>query len=395
MLLRTRITAMAAAALLLAALGWTGAGALREQLLEQRLSAAVRAAHAALWDQALAQQDRELSGLIDKLMLQPGLEAAVREADTARLQQLMARAGTLAAMPQTIELAALLASGRAPLLLHGQLPRELLDADSLERAVVGDAVDGLRVISAQQALVLATRRIAGTDAVLVLGRDARHALRGMAERTGAVVTLLDLRGRLLASTDAALGQLSAEHAVQRSAQRTELELGERSYLLSSSPVDDLAGHAAGTVLALLDHTPDARAHAFLGRLALGGTLALLLLLLLALNWYLRRSLRPWSAPSTRCRRWPRAMPMYACRRAATTRSAASRAPWPPSGATPRSWPPRAPCASACAGARSGCYAPGCRCWPRPRTSRCPGRAAAATKNSCASWPPSWASCPTG
>ena len=292
MLLRTRITAMAAAALLLAALGWTGAGALREQLLEQRLSAAVRAAHAALWDQALAQQDRELSGLIDKLMLQPGLEAAVREADTARLQQLMVRAGTLTAMPQTIELAALLASGRAPLLLHGQLPRELLDADSLERAVVGDAVDGLRVISAQQALVLATRRIAGTDAVLVLGRDARHALRGMAERTGAVVTLLDLRGRLLASTDAALGQLSAEHAVQRSAQRTELELGERSYLLSSSPVDDLAGHAAGTVLALLDHTPDARAHAFLGRLALGGTLALLLLLLLALNWYLRRSLRP-------------------------------------------------------------------------------------------------------
>src|SRR5690606_3984187 len=137
------------------------------------------------------------------------------------------------------------------------------------------------------------RRLAGAEgAVLVLARDAVHALSVMAARTGAAVTLLDLRGRLLASTDPALAPVAVEHATQRSAQRTELQLGERSYLLSSLPVEDLAGHAAGTLVGLLDHTPDARAYAFLGRLALGGTAALLLAVLLGLNWYLRRSLRP-------------------------------------------------------------------------------------------------------
>lgn len=292
MLLRTRITLMVAAGLVLAALGWTASALLREQLLEQRLTAAVQAAHAALWEQALALEDRALDAHLDRLLQQPGLAQVALQGDAAALAEWLARTGAAPAAGAGLEVVALLDMGRAPLVLGTPVQRPLLDADSLERAALGSEVGGLRVMGSEQALVLASRRIPGTGAVLVLARDARHALARMAERSGGAITLLDLRGRLLAGTDAALGRVAAAHAAQRSAQRTELQLGGRDYLLSSIPVADLAGHSAGTVVALLEHTADAQAYAFIGRLALGGTLALALAILLGLNWDLRRSLRP-------------------------------------------------------------------------------------------------------
>ena len=85
MLLRTRITLMVAAGLVLAALGWTGSALLREQLLEQRLTAAVQAAHAALWEQALALEDRALDAHLDRLLQQPGLAQAALQGDAAAL----------------------------------------------------------------------------------------------------------------------------------------------------------------------------------------------------------------------------------------------------------------------------------------------------------------------
>ena len=83
------------------------------------------------------------------------------------------------------------------------------------------------------------------------------------------VALLDLHGRLLRTTDAALWQAAAPHVALRGAQYAELELNARSYTVSSMPVNDLAGHAAGTLVTLADHTQDAEASRFLERLALG------------------------------------------------------------------------------------------------------------------------------
>ena len=72
--------------------------------------------------------------------------------------------------------------------------------------------------------------------MLVLARDARHALAQMAQRSGAAVALLDLHGRLLRTTDAALWQAAAPHVALRGAQYAELELNARSYTISSMPV---------------------------------------------------------------------------------------------------------------------------------------------------------------
>lgn len=295
MLLRTRITLMAAGGLLLTALGLGGAGLLREQLLQQRLAATAQAAQTALWAEALAAEDRVLDQYADRLVLLPHFLQAVRRADSAAIAQAIEQAGLKPGPGQPLELAAVLSLGRGPI-IEGPAPeRALLDADSLERAAAGDVVDGLRLVGgAVQMLVISTRRLPeqSEPVVLALARDARHALRHMAQRTASVATLLDLRGNLLATTDAALWRSAAAHVAQRMAQHGELALDGRTYTLSSVPVRDLAGHAAGTLVTLADHTQDAAAGRFLGRLALGAIAALLLAVLLGLNFYLRRSLRP-------------------------------------------------------------------------------------------------------
>ena len=294
MLLRTRITLMAAAGLLLTALGLGGAGLLREQLLLQRLAVTTQAAQTALWAEALAAEDQTLDQYADRLVLAPHFLQAVRRADPAAIAQAMAQAGLKPGPGQPLDLVAVLSLGRSPM-VQGAVPqRALIDADSLERAVAGDVMDGLRVLGADQVLVISTRRLPDQSepAVLALARDAHHALQHMAQRTASVATLLDLRGNLLATTDAELWRAAARHVVQRAAQHGELELDGKTYTLSSMPVNDLAGHAAGTLITLADHTQDATASRFLGRLALGAIAALLLAVLLGLNFYLRRSLRP-------------------------------------------------------------------------------------------------------
>lgn len=295
MLLRTRITLMAAGGLLLTALGLGGASLLREQLLQQRLAATAQAAQTALWAEALAAEDRVLDQYADRLVLLPHFLQAVRRADAAAIARILEQSGLAPGAGQPLELAAVLSLGRGPI-IEGLAPeRALLDADSLERAAAGDVVDGLRLVGgAAQMLVISTRRLPeqSEPVVLALARDARHALRHMAQRTASVATLLDLRGNLLATTDAALWRTAAAQVAQRTAQHGELALDGRTYTLSSVPVRDLAGHAAGTLVTLADHTQDAAASRFLGRLALGAIAALLLAVLLGLNFYLRRSLRP-------------------------------------------------------------------------------------------------------
>ena len=254
MLLRTRITGIAAAGLLLSALCLLGGSLLHEQLLRQRLAASAQSAQAALWAEALAAEDRALDESIDKLLLVPQFQSGVRLGERDALDVAMAGEGLLPGPHQPLALVDLLGMGSAPMLWGQTLDSPLLDADSLERASVGDAVDGLHLVGSSKVLVLSTRRLAGQGdaAVLVLARDARHALAQMAQRSGAAVALLDLHGRLLRTTDAALWQAAAPHVAPRGAQYAELELNARSYTISSMPVNDLAGHAAGTLVTLTD-----------------------------------------------------------------------------------------------------------------------------------------------
>lgn len=294
MLLRTRITAIVALGLLLTTLALSAGSWLHEQLLRQRLAAMAHNTQAALWAQVLSTEDRMLDALMDKLLMQPQFLRGLAPNAQQSMTQAIDDEGLLSTRQGPLEQLALLRPNGDAAVWGAPLPAPLLEPDTLERASMGDAVDGLRLVGRQQLLVLSTRRLAGQadSAVLVLARDARYALQQMAQRAGAAVSLLDLHGRLLYTTDEALWQQASAHVALRGAQYTELQLQSRSYTVSSIAVSDLAGHNVGTLVSLTDRSQEAQARRFLERLVLGAAAALVLAVLLGLNGYLRRSLKP-------------------------------------------------------------------------------------------------------
>lgn len=294
MLLRTRIIGIAGIGLLLTGLTLVGGGFLREQLLAQRLASTAQAAQAALWAEALAAEDRVLDQVADQLVISPTFLQLARQPESSTLDSFLTQFQLTPGRDQQVALVALTGVAGDTVSTGISTRGVLLESDSLERASVGDPVDGLRLMAGHQALVLGARRLPAPamGQVLVLARDVSHALQHMAQRTGAQAVLLDLHGRLLHATDAALWQAAAGQVALRGVQHSELTLDGRTYAVSSLPVNDLGGHAAATLVTLADYTLEASANRFLSRLALGGSLGVLLLVLLGLNWYLRRSLQP-------------------------------------------------------------------------------------------------------
>ena len=294
MLLRTRITLIVALGLVLTVLGLGSAGLLREQLLQQRLASTALAAQTSLWSEMLAAEDRLLDQGLDQLLADARFLRAARQGNLAALEQALQALNLLPGATQPLALVALVHARQDPIALGLAPPRPLLDSVSLDRAATGESVGGLRLGAGSVPLVLSARALPGQTepVVLVLGRHARHALERFAERTATTASVLDLRGALSASTDDALWRSAQVQVSPRTAHHGQHEVGARTYTLNSTPLSDIAGRSAGVLVTLGDQTEEADASAFLGRLALGGTLALVLAVLLGLNFYLGRSLRP-------------------------------------------------------------------------------------------------------
>ena len=307
MLLRTRITLIVALGLLLIVLGLGSAGVLREQLLEQRLSTIALDGQTSLWGEVLAAEDRLLDQVLDQLVADDAFVSAAGERDAAALERLLRGARLLPGQPGAVgqlELIALLSTHQDPLWWGMALQRPLLDSVSVDRAVSGELISGLRMGSGNRPLVLSSRtvmpalrgsnnaQLPNGPVVIVLARHAQHALQRFTERTGAHANLIDLRGQLSAATDATVWQNSAVQISPRIAHHGKQTTGAITYVVNSTPITDLAGHTAGALVTLDDQSAAAAAGRFLERLMLGGTLVLVLAVLLGLNFYLGRSFRP-------------------------------------------------------------------------------------------------------
>ena len=311
MLLRTRITLIVALGLLLIVLGLGSAGVLRERLLEQRLSTIALNGQTSLWGEVLAAEDRLLDQVLDQLVADDAFVSAAREHDGAALEHLLRAARLLPGQPGAVgqlELIALLSTHQDPLLWGMALQRPLLDSVSLDRAVSGELISGLRMGSGNgngsTPLVLSSRtvmpalrgsnnaQLPNGPVVIVLARHAQHALQRFTERTGSYANLIDLRGQLSAATDTPVWQNTAVQISPRIAHHGKQTAGAITYVVNSTPITDLAGHTAGALVTLDNQSAAAAAGRFLDRLMLGGTLALVLAVLLGLNFYLGRSFRP-------------------------------------------------------------------------------------------------------
>ena len=296
MLLRTRITLIVALGLLLIVLGLGSTGLLREQLLQQRLSAIALAGQTSLWGEMLAAEDRLLDQGLDRLLADNDFLRAAQQRDSAAIERILRAADLMPGPDQPLALVAMVGSLQEPL-IWGLVPkRPLLDSVSLDRAASGELVSGLRMGTHNAPLVLATRTLPpqgqNRPVVLVLARHAEHALARFTASTGASAHLLDLRGQLTISTDAALWQRTPAQISPRTAHHGQQPVDGVTYLLNSTPVTDVAGHAAGALATLEVQSAEAQASRLLGQLALGGTLVLVLVVLIGLNFYLGRSFRP-------------------------------------------------------------------------------------------------------
>jgi sigma-B regulation protein RsbU (phosphoserine phosphatase) len=296
MLLRTRITLIVALGLLLIVLGLGSTGLLREQLLQQRLSAIALAGQSSLWGEMLAAEDRLLDQSLDRLLADNDFLRAAQHRDSAAIERILRAARLMPGPDQPLALVAMIGSLQEPLIWGEQPQRPLLDSVSLDRAANGELVSGLRIGTHNTPLVLATRTLPpqgqNRPVVLVLARHAEHALAHLSARTGASAHLLDLRGQLILSTDAALWQRSTAQISPRTAYYGQQPVDGVTYLLNNTPVADIAGHAAGALATLEQQSAEAQASRQLGQLALGGTLVLVLAVLIGLNFYLGRSFRP-------------------------------------------------------------------------------------------------------
>ncbi|MCK9516903.1 MAG: SpoIIE family protein phosphatase [Ottowia sp.] len=294
MLLRTRLTWMVLLGLVLMVAVLGGAGLLREQLLAQRLARALQAAQAHAWGQALDAQQDALRRLSDELVQQPGFLQAAQDRDAQALHEVLTSADAVPAPGAAVQLLALWSGSRNPLTLGQDVSRPVLGRENLERALSGQAVGGLRTVGDGRALVFVAQRllIAERAIVLVLARDTGALLHSLREKTAAHASLLDLRGRLLASTEPDLWQAAAGQVALRVAQQRDLAVQGLHYSAVSLPVRDASNNAIGTVVTLTEHGAEAQAGRFLGWLALGSAAALLLAIGLGLNLYLRRRLRP-------------------------------------------------------------------------------------------------------
>ena len=292
--LRFRIVLIVAAGLVLTALGLTATGWVREQLLQERLALVAQAAQSSLWGEMLAAEDQMLDQRLDKLAADRGFVQAAMKSDRKALEKALIHLDLYPGSGQNLELLAIIRPGQDPVSLGMAAPQPLLDGASIDQILTDEAVGGLRVGTGGRAMVLSARLLpGGADPVIaVAGRSAEHALARMSARTGAAVTLLDLRGQVLASTDPQLWQQVADLVSPRLAEYLQHPLGERSYAVNNTQVSDLAGHGVGALVTLSDQTEESQTVEFLSRLALAITLALICMGLLGLYWYLGRSFRP-------------------------------------------------------------------------------------------------------
>jgi len=257
MLLRTRISLLAATGFAVLALLLAGAAALRDQLSNQRVADTALAGLGALWEEAITVEGAQLqdaAGRIERsAVFRAGIDKGSREAAERGLAQLE----LLPSPGAPIELVAVLGAGREPLFsTRAEDGAALLDAATFDRVRSGTPASGLRHVAAGEAWLLAARRItAGKEtAILVVGRKPDRLLQRMSTRVSAKASLLTPRGQLAATTDAALWKRAAPSIPASTATFDEFDLGDRIFILASVPVRDMAEAAAGAVVAIADVT---------------------------------------------------------------------------------------------------------------------------------------------
>ncbi|MFG1426990.1 SpoIIE family protein phosphatase [Roseixanthobacter glucoisosaccharinicivorans] len=293
MLLRTRITLIVALGFLALMGTFWGATIVRDRLEEARTSDIAISGQSALWREIVTVQVAELDQRLGRIVDSSPVRLALSLNDRAGILAALSDLGVGSNSALSFEVVA----GDREILFSAGLAagRSILDAGSLDRAQAGERIGGLRSISADQVMVVATRVVTLQNAgraVVVLGRDVSSAVQRFSASTQSAATLLTLRDRIAATTDAALWARAAPVVAPRQALYERIELAPLTYSVVNVPVEDINGGIIGGLVSLKDTTAAWAAQGMLRNWAIGLGILLLVIGVIGVNAFLWYSFRP-------------------------------------------------------------------------------------------------------
>lgn len=297
MLLRTRITLIVAAGFLALMLGLWGATVLRDRVAESREAEVAIDGQTVLWHEIVAFQTANLGRLLDRVDNSTSFRITLGFSDRSGVGASLLEAGIDVSDAATYF--EVVGADREVIYNGGGASgRSILDASSLDRALKGEALGGLRQVAADKIVVVATRTVTLPQrgvAVLVLGRDASLGMDRFARGIGAQTTLVTLRGRVAGSTDLPLWERANLTLTPRRPLAEHIWLDGKSFTVTSIPIQDLSGSAVGALVSFMDTTQTQAATTLIRRAAMWGAITLVVLGIIGLNLFLWYSFRPLEA----------------------------------------------------------------------------------------------------
>lgn len=293
MLLRTRITLMAAFGFLLLMVTFWAASLVRDRLEADRTAEVAISGQAALWREIVAVQVSDLQKQLESIEDDSNARIALTFANR---QGVVAALSDLGIEEDDTLVFEVVGQDRDVTSIFGEpAARGILDAGTLDRAFAGNRAAGPRLVSANRMLIVVTLTITlpqrGTI-VLVLGRDAKVAVSRLADSVGSEATLISLRDRVLASTDPDLWKAAHLAITPRQPLYTRETVKDRIYSVTSVPVEGISGGTLGALVNLKDNTAAWTAQNTLRSVAIAAGVGLAVFGVIGLNLFLWFSFRP-------------------------------------------------------------------------------------------------------
>lgn len=294
MTLRSRVILFVTIITLTLALGMTATQLWRQQISEDRFASATIRGQDVLWHKIVETIHLNLEAEARTLETAPALLTALGNANPATVRQVVEGAAVL----KTVDTLEIL-SPKGELLFSTQTGMNatgLLDQGMQQAALTSTGPvrrlqqDASRKYAVTSALPL--RQNGQTLGLLVVARDIKAVLTELKTSLGGDVALLNLRGRLLDSTNPVLWQSLKTVPRLREAALEEVVVGGHTYQLTAMPLRDDVGRPLASLVGIADISAAIAQRETVDLVAGVGTLAFLLLTVLVLSLYLARSFSP-------------------------------------------------------------------------------------------------------
>ncbi len=301
MLLRTRITFMVLASYLLMAGGLAFFGVKSEELSDNRYAEATLNGQEIFWRKLIENTVQRLETVVPVIMSRRDVaEAAARK----NIGELTEATGQITEALRTLPAVflwevispegELLFSSRGslqdtPLIDAGSLSVIVDTKASLEGGVVQDSESGF-IAAVAQPLLKADGSVA---AVAAIAADLHPPLQEFKDATGADIFLVDHVGRVTAGTDMSIWSLMSKDDFSIRKRRLEtVHAGKRFFSVGVLPLRGMDKQVMGALITVRDSTLSHNQLRHIQNIEIGLVATMLLLVLLWLTYYLRRSFAP-------------------------------------------------------------------------------------------------------